>query len=113
MNAIQPALSHADARKLVERAYTHWLGKTDTATAAAILAQCELALCYSVPPSDGVDAPPVNQPFSVKQAAAELGVSRETVYKLCAENALQHTRIGRRITIPQRHLEDYRESHRF
>jgi excisionase family DNA binding protein len=48
--------------------------------------------------------------LTVQDAADQLGVSKETVYKLCAEGTLSHTRIGRRITITQEHLAEFRET---
>ena len=51
--------------------------------------------------------------MSVAEAAGQLGVSKETVYNLCADNVMPHTRIGRRITITSQQLEDYRKRPRF
>ncbi|WP_428308892.1 helix-turn-helix domain-containing protein [Lacipirellula sp.] len=47
--------------------------------------------------------------MSVAQAAGLLGVSKETVYKLCAEGDLSHNRIGTRITITPDQLAEYRQ----
>lgn len=114
MSTIQsPDTRHPDARQLVDEAYTRWLSKTENTTAAAILVQCEFQLRSARPEGVGTKATGVGGPLSVKQAADELGVSPETVYKLCAENGLRHTRIGRRITISRQHLENYRDGHRF
>lgn len=57
------------------------------------------------------DTPPASGVYSVKQAAKQLGVSKETVYGLCASGELDCTKIGRRITITQQHLDAYRQSH--
>lgn len=103
----------AHARQLVDEAYARWLSRTENTTAAAILVQCEIQLRNSQPADAGSNSTAGNGPLSVKQAADELGVSPETVYKLCAENGLRHTRIGRRITISRQHLEIYRDGHRF
>jgi excisionase family DNA binding protein len=46
--------------------------------------------------------------MSVVQVAQQLGVSKETVYGLCASGDLVHNRIGRRITITPEQLADYR-----
>ena len=48
-----------------------------------------------------------NGSMSVKQVAEILGVSKETVYKLCAEGTLSHHRHGRRITITPAQLAEY------
>lgn len=101
---------HGDARRQVELAYDRWFAKTDDAGAAAILTQCELQLHLQVA---GGAIPSQPGALSVKQVAAELGVSRETVYKLCSENALRHTRVGRRITITRQQLDDYQNRPRF
>jgi excisionase family DNA binding protein len=50
--------------------------------------------------------------LSVKQAAQQLGVSKETVYKLCDEGTLAHQRIGRRITITPAQLAEYQREQR-
>jgi excisionase family DNA binding protein len=47
-------------------------------------------------------------PLTVEQAAAELGVSNSTVYRLCDDGVLSHARIGTRITITPQQLEQYR-----
>lgn len=47
--------------------------------------------------------------MNVRQAAEKLGVSKETVYKLCAEHSMPHTRIRKRITISQQQLAEYLE----
>ena len=47
---------------------------------------------------------PRNEAYSVKEAARILGVSKETVYKLIAEHALDCVRIGKRITITPEQL---------
>ncbi len=52
-------------------------------------------------PHDPADA------MSVRQVAQRLGVSKETVYRLCEEHTLPHSRIGRRITISTRQLDEY------
>jgi excisionase family DNA binding protein len=51
---------------------------------------------------------PDNGPLTVEQAAAELGVSNSTVYRLCDDGVLSHARIGTRITITPQQLEQYR-----
>jgi excisionase family DNA binding protein len=60
------------------------------------------ALETPTPPTNGAD-------MSVAQVAALLGVSKETVYKLCAEGDLSHNRIGTRITITPDQLAEYRQ----
>ncbi|MCO6043350.1 helix-turn-helix domain-containing protein [Aeoliella sp. ICT_H6.2] len=108
-----PTDRDANARQIVEKTYARWLGKTDDTTAAAILTQTEMQLQHSNPAGANIETTPGNGPLSVKQAADELGVSKETVYKLCSENALRHTRVGRRITITRQQLEDYRDRPKF
>ena len=46
--------------------------------------------------------------MSVQQVASLLGVSKETVYGLCASGDLECNRHGRRITISPQQLEEYR-----
>jgi excisionase family DNA binding protein len=48
--------------------------------------------------------------MSVIQAAALLGVSKETVYGLCASGDMECNRIGKRITITPAQLTSYRQS---
>ena len=50
---------------------------------------------------------------SVKQAAQQLGVSKETVFKLCADGMLSHARIGRRITITPAQLAEYQRGRKY
>src|SRR5262249_15710509 len=47
-------------------------------------------------------------PLSVEQAASELGVSNSTVYRLCDDGLLSHSRIGTRIIITPQQLDQYR-----
>lgn len=42
-------------------------------------------------------------------AAKQLCVSKETIYRLCAEGALPHIRIRNRISITPEQLRQYRE----
>ncbi len=48
--------------------------------------------------------------LSVQAAAIQLGVSKETVYKLCADGTLTHNRIGRRITITPEQLAEFQQT---
>ena len=48
--------------------------------------------------------------LTVREAAAALGVSRNKVYDLVAENRIPHVRLGRLIKIPRRGLELWLES---
>ena len=43
---------------------------------------------------------------SVSEAAALLGISRAHAYELVARNALGHVRLGRRIVIPKRVIDE-------
>ena len=43
--------------------------------------------------------------MSVEQAAAALGLGRNTCYSLCASGALPVVRLGRRLVIPRQALE--------
>jgi excisionase family DNA binding protein len=85
--------------------YDTWLQRTGDATAAATLVLAEVLA--------GESTRPVAEPMSVQDAARQLGVSKETVYKLCADNAMPHTRVGRRITISRQQLADYQSRPRF
>jgi excisionase family DNA binding protein len=46
--------------------------------------------------------------MSVPQVAELLGVSKETVYRLCTDGLLAHARVRNRITITRQQLEQYR-----
>ena len=52
-------------------------------------------------------SPPRRLAYSVQDAAAILGLSTDTIYELVRGNRLPHRRIGRRILIPCRVLEDW------
>lgn len=45
--------------------------------------------------------------LSVREAAAHLGVSRNTVYDLIRADALPHLRIGNRLRVPTQPLRDW------
>lgn len=83
--------------------YDHWFGKTGDPNAAAtmVLAQVQASAACQPAPDTSHDA------LSVSNVAQKLGVSKETVYKLCNEGSLRHTRIGRRITITPHQLSEY------
>jgi excisionase family DNA binding protein len=55
-------------------------------------------------PSDGTTA------MDVETVAKILGVSGESIYRLCRKQLMPHTRVGKRITISPAQLEDYRAS---
>jgi excisionase family DNA binding protein len=63
-----------------------------------ILAEC-LAACPPEAETNGA--------MSVRQAAKQLGVSKETVYGMCRDGRLPCTRIGRRIVITPEQLASY------
>jgi excisionase family DNA binding protein len=65
-----------------------------------VLAAC-LAACPEPPPAP-------NAAMSVLQVAESLGVSKETVYGLCADGTMPHTRVGKRITVTPAQLAEYR-----
>ena len=44
--------------------------------------------------------------FSVSETAVLLGISRAHAYELVARNALGHVRLGRRIVIPKRVIDE-------
>jgi len=48
--------------------------------------------------------------LTVREAAAALGISRNKVYDLVAENRIPYVRLGRLIKIPRRGLEVWLES---
>jgi excisionase family DNA binding protein len=71
-----------------------------------VSAVCQLRKVLSqletpAPAVDGAD-------LSVVQVAGQLGVSKETVYKLCQDRILDCNRVGRRITISPQQLTEYR-----
>lgn len=43
----------------------------------------------------------------VKEAAEKLRVHRNMIYLLCKEKKLRHTRVGRKILIPEWVLDEY------
>lgn len=86
----------------IARLYDSWLEKTGDANAAAVLTAAQLQS----------HSPAPTAALSVKQAAAELGVSKETIYKLCDERVIPHGRIGRRITITPAQLAEYQSARR-
>ena len=88
----------------IDATYERYQRQTGNPVAAAVL-----VLARALGDSSEVSSDVMN----VAQAAGQLGVSKETVYKLCAENAIPHTRIGRRITISSQQLTDFRTRPRF
>jgi len=85
----------------IERRYDRWLSKTGNEGAAAVLTLAA-AIQRGHPPRWETAS------MSVQQAATQLGVSKGIVYRLCQEGVMPHTKIGRRITITQAQLEEYR-----
>jgi len=65
--------------------------------------------CLALIPDDNSTPATSNGAMSVVVVAEQLGVSKETVYKLCTEGTIQHTKIGRRITITPSQLEEYQQ----
>ncbi len=53
---------------------------------------------------------PSSLTLTVKEAAAALGISRNKLYDLVAENRIPHVRLGRLIKIPRHGLEVWLES---
>jgi len=49
-----------------------------------------------------------DKPLTVAEVALILGVSRVHIYQLCQEKKFPHTRIGGRISITRKQLEEYR-----
>ena len=45
--------------------------------------------------------------MNARQAAEYLGVSRKTIYNLCAEGILPHTKSGGRLTFTEQSLYEY------
>lgn len=64
----------------------------------------------STPPSPSPDADPPSSgrrlALSVDEAAALIGVSRDLVYDLVARGEIPSVRLGRRIVVPRRALEE-------
>ncbi len=62
-------------------------------------------------PSAGASAKSVDSGFllTVPEAARLLRISRNLAYELIRQNALPHVRLGRRILIPRRGLENWIE----
>lgn len=89
----------------IDDRYDYWFHRTNDPQAAATLVMAEVTA--------GDPATPASGPLSVKAAAKRLGVSKEIVYKLCADNELPHNRIGRRITITPQQLDVYLNRPRF
>jgi excisionase family DNA binding protein len=85
--------------------FNAYRGLTGSAEAAATLVLAEVQIGQQARDKGGA--------FSVVQAAKELGVSKEMVYRLCNENALPHSRIGRRITISSQQLAEFQTRPKF
>lgn len=66
--------------------------------------------CIARLPEESPQRATVDGAMSVQDAADQLGVSKETVYKLCADGSLTHNRIGRRITITPQQLAEYQQT---
>lgn len=66
--------------------------------------------CLALLPEQTTERMAVDGAMSVEDAANQLGVSKETVYKLCADGSLTHNRIGRRITITPQQLAEYQQT---
>ncbi|MDW8482677.1 MAG: helix-turn-helix domain-containing protein [Meiothermus sp.] len=62
-------------------------------------------------PTDQTDQPPQPAPgklaYRVDEVAEMLSVSATTIYELVRAGTLPHKRLGRRIVIPARALEDW------
>jgi excisionase family DNA binding protein len=86
--------------------FTAYRGRIGDSTAAAMLTLAQTLAQL------GKQSPAPSAALSVKDAAKQLGVSRETVYKLAEERVLPHTRIGRRIVISPEQLAAYQSSRR-
>jgi excisionase family DNA binding protein len=58
--------------------------------------------------SPGSNTVPLNErlAFSVEEAGALLGISRDLAYDLVARRELPSIRLGRRLVVPRRALED-------
>jgi excisionase family DNA binding protein len=68
-------------------------------------------LTYSDTPevrSSGSNAVPLNErlALSIEEAGALLGISRDLAYDLVARHELPSIRLGRRLVVPRRALED-------
>lgn len=50
---------------------------------------------------------PQRMTFSVEEAAGVLGISRALAYELVRRGELPRLRLGRRIVVPRRALEDF------
>jgi excisionase family DNA binding protein len=101
------------ARADISGFYDHWFEKTGSADAAATLVLAQVQASGTIPPAQtaaGLSSTQQNTPsgaLSVRQVAEQLGVSKETVYKLCGDGSMPHSRIGRRVVISREQLAEF------
>jgi excisionase family DNA binding protein len=87
--------------KQLAELYDYWLRYTGDVNAAATLVLAQVQSRAST------------EAMTVVDVAKRLGVSKETIYKLCNENVMPHCRVGRRISISPQQLAEYQSSPRF
>jgi excisionase family DNA binding protein len=58
---------------------------------------------------DAHHRPPIT--ISVREAAQLLGISKSHAYDLIRQEQLPHVRLGRRVVVPYRELEEWVRSH--
>lgn len=106
--AVIPFLAPAPGTDLEPR-YNHWLGVTDNVVAAAVLVLAEVNAAVADTGSGQAKVEPrigstEDGLLSAKQAADILNVHYRTIYELCGNGSLKHTRIGRKIRIRREDL---------
>jgi len=85
---------------MIEKLFAHYLTVTDDAQAAATLVLAEVMASSQGSTGDYL---------SLAGAAKMLGVSPDTVGRLCNSGKLKHKRIGRLIRINRPDLDEYME----
>jgi excisionase family DNA binding protein len=85
------------SKATIDALYEHWFDRTRDANAAATLVLAQVQ----------AQAGGFGHNLTVKEAANKLGVSPETVYKLCADGSMPCTRVGRRVVISSEQLAEY------
>ena len=73
---------------MIQKLYRQFLDVTGDPGAAALLTLAQV-----------IEQKPQRVALTVKEAAASLGVSKNTIYRLCEEGLLRHQKLGRTVRI--------------
>ena len=91
----------AETRKLFDECLE--LTKGDTSAAANLVLADALLSAPQEPPT-----PSLSESLTVAQAAHELNLHRETIYRMCRSGLLTSYRFGRAIRIPKQGIEKFK-----